>query len=236
MIALIENSLPPQEALQHGEESQRRVPFRLARGGWAAGVRGVFEPAGDFQINQPFPINTRNYIMPEERFGAVTFKEQEMTLVGPELKAGDAAPDYKLLAQDLTDKSLKDSAGKVRLLSVVPSLDTGICALQAKRFNEEVGNLPDSVEVIVVSADLPFAQKRFCGAENTEKIQTLSDHREMAFGEAYGTHIKELRLLSRSIFVIGADDTIKYAQYVKEVASHPDYDEALAALKEAAGI
>jgi thiol peroxidase len=169
--------------------------------------------------------------MPQERFGAVTFKGAPLTAIGPELKVGDAAPDFALVAQDLSIKTLKDSAGKTRLLSVVPSLDTGICQLQAKRFNEEASKLPADVEVIVISADLPFAQKRFCGAEGTDKIQTLSDHREMSFGDAYGTHVKELRVLSRSIFVVDKNDKIAYLEYVPEIASHPNYDAALAAVR-----
>lgn len=169
--------------------------------------------------------------MPQERLGAVTFKGAPLTAIGPELKVGDAAPDFALVAPDLSIKTLKDSAGKTRLLSVVPSLDTGICQLQAKRFNEEASQLPAGVEVIVISADLPFAQKRFCGAEGTDKIQTLSDHREMSFGDAYGTHVKELRVLSRSIFVVDKNDKIAYVEYVPEIASHPNYDAALAAVK-----
>jgi len=171
--------------------------------------------------------------MPQERVGAVTFKGAPLTAIGPELKVGQAAPDFTLLAQDLSNKSLKDFAGKVRLVSVVPSLDTPICSLQAKRFNEEATKLGDGVAVIVVSADLPFAQKRFCGAEGTDKITTLSDHRTMGFGEAYGVHVKELRVLGRSIFVIGKDDKLAHVEYVTEIASHPNYDAALAAAKKA---
>jgi len=171
--------------------------------------------------------------MAQERSGAVTFKGTPYTLIGPELKPGDKAPDFSLIDNTLGSVSLKDSAGKLRVLSVVPSLDTGICQMQAKRFNEEGATFPASVTVIVVSADLPFAQKRFCGAENATHIKTLSDHREMSFGAAYGCYCKELRLLSRSIFVVGPDDKILYAEYVKEIASHPDYDKAMAAIKAA---
>lgn len=169
--------------------------------------------------------------MAQETKGAVTFKGEEMTLLGPKLKDGEQAPEFSLLAQDLSEVKLSDSAGKIRLLSVVPSLDTGICAQQTKRFNDEIAKLPDSVVIYTISADLPFAQKRFCGDNSIEKIQTLSDHRTMAFGDAYGTHIKELRLLSRSIFIINAEGRLEYVEYVKEVASHPDYDAALNALK-----
>lgn len=165
-----------------------------------------------------------------ERHGAVTFKGEPMTAIGPELKTGDKAPDFALVANDLSTVTLASSAGKVRLISVVPSLDTGICQMQAKRFNEEAAKMGPGVEVIVVSADLPFAQKRFCGAENTTKIKALSDHRSMGFGNAYGTHVKELRVDSRAVFVVGKDDRIAYAEYVKEIASHPNYDAAIAAV------
>lgn len=171
--------------------------------------------------------------MPQERPGAVTFKGAPQTAIGPELKKGDKAPGFALVANDLSTVSMSDSAGKIRLISVVPSLDTGICQQQTKRFNEEAAALPADVVVYCVSADLPFAQKRFCGAENATKIVALSDHRDMAFGDAYGTHVKELRLDSRSIFVVGKDDKILYAEYVKEIASHPNYDAALAAVKAA---
>jgi thiol peroxidase len=171
--------------------------------------------------------------MTQERPGAVTFKGEPQTALGPVLKAGDKAPAFTLLANDLSKVSLADSAGKVRLISVVPSLDTGICQQQTKRFNEEAASLPEDAVVYCVSADLPFAQKRFCGAENANKIVALSDHRDMSFGDAYGTHVKELRLDSRAIFVIGKDDTVKHAEYVVEIASHPNYDQALEAVGQA---
>ena len=171
--------------------------------------------------------------MAEERQGAATFGGNPLTLVGPELKVGDKAPDFELLNTTLQPVTLKDSAGKVRLISTVPSLDTPVCSQQTKRFNEELGNLGDDVVVLTVSADLPFAQGRFCGKEKI-KHKTLSDHRSMSFGDAYGVHLKEMRLDHRAIFVIGKDDTIKYVEYVKEMASHPDYDAALQAAKDAA--
>lgn len=167
----------------------------------------------------------------QERKGAVTFKGNPLTLIGPGLKAGDKAPDFRLLADDLSEVTLASCKGKTRLISVVPSLDTPVCDAQTKRFNEEAGKLPSDVVVLAVSCDLPFAQKRWCGASNASKIQTLSDHREASFGKAYGVLIKELRLLARSIFVIGANDKIQYVEYVKEVTQHPDYEKALAALK-----
>ncbi len=166
-----------------------------------------------------------------ERPGAVTFKGQPMTLVGPELKPGDKAPDFTIIDQSLQPASLKDYAGKVVLLSVVPSLDTGICSAQTKRFNEEAAKLPDDVAILTVSMDLPFAQARFCGAENIDRVKVLSDHRDASFAQAYGTLVKELRLESRAIFVIDRDGIIRYVEYVPEIASHPNYDAALEAVK-----
>lgn len=171
----------------------------------------------------------------QERKGAVTFKGNPMTLIGPELKVGDPAPDFKLLANDLSVVTLASSKGKTRLFSVVPSLDTPVCDLQSKRFNEESAKLPQGVVVYAVSVDLPFAQKRWCGAAGARNIQALSDHRDANFAKAYGVLIQELRLLTRSIFVVGPDDRIQYVEYVNEVTEHPDYDAALNALKSAAG-
>ncbi len=170
----------------------------------------------------------------QERKGAATFKSNPLTLIGPELKAGDKAPNFQVLANDLSVVTLENYKGKTKLISVVPSLDTPVCDLQTKRFNEEASKLPSDVAVLTVSTDLPFAQARWCGAAHADKIKTLSDHREASFGKAYGVLIKELRLLSRSIFVIGPDDKIKYVQYVKEITEHPDYEKALASLSEKA--
>lgn len=173
--------------------------------------------------------------MDQERKGLVTFKGNPMTLIGPEIKVGDKAPDFKVIDAGLAEVTLKNSAGKVRLISVVPSLDTGICEQQTKRFNDEAAKLPDKVAVLTISVDLPFAQKRFCGAGGITKLQTLSDHREASFGTHWGVLMKELRLLARAIFVVGADDKVKYVEIVKEIATHPDYDKALAAVKQVAG-
>lgn len=169
--------------------------------------------------------------MSVERPGAVTFKGQPMTLVGPELKPGDKAPDFTIIDQSLQPVSLKDYAGKVILLSVVPSLDTGICSAQTKRFNEEAAKLPEDVAILTVSMDLPFAQARFCGAENIDRVKVLSDHRDASFAQAYGTLVKELRLECRAIFVIDRDGVIRYVEYVPEIASHPNYDAALEAVR-----
>jgi len=173
--------------------------------------------------------------MAAERSGAVTFKGNPLTLLGNAVSVGQAAPDFSLIANDLSRVSLGDSAGKVRLLSVVPSLDTGICDLQTKRFNEEAGKLGAEVIIYTISADLPFAQARWCGAAGVKNLQTLSDHYDMTFADAYGTHVKELRLDSRAIFVVDKEGKISYAEYVPEIASHPDYDAALEAVKKAAG-
>jgi len=168
--------------------------------------------------------------MAQERPGAATFLGNPLTLVGPELKAGDKAPAFTVLTNDLKEASLNGSAGKVRLISVVPSLDTPVCDAQTRRFNQEAGNLGD-VAILTISMDLPFAQKRWCGAAGVDKVQTLSDHRDASFSQAYGTLIKELRLDSRAVFVVDAKDTVRYVEYVKEVSAHPNYDAAIAATK-----
>jgi thiol peroxidase len=168
--------------------------------------------------------------MPQERSAATTLKGNPFTLVGPELRAGDKAPGFTVVGNDLKDVTLANTAGKVRLISVVPSLDTPVCDAQTRRFNQEAANLGD-VAILTISMDLPFAQKRWCGAAGVDKVQLLSDHREASFSQAYGTLIKELRIDSRAIFVVDGSDTIRYVEYVKEVADHPNYDAALAATK-----
>ena len=167
----------------------------------------------------------------KERTGVVTFKGNPMTLIGSEVKVGQKAPDFQVLAQDLSPVTLASSRGKSRPISVVTSLDTGICDTQTKRFNEEAAKLPN-VAILTISADLPFAQKRWCGTTGIDKVQVLSDHKDASFATAYGVLIKELRLLSRAIFVIDANDTLRYVEYVPEVASHPNYDAALAAVRQ----
>jgi thiol peroxidase len=152
------------------------------------------------------------------------------TLVGPELKAGDKAPDFAALDISLKPVSLKDTGTKTRIFSVIPSLDTPVCDAQTKRFNEEASKLKD-VDIYTVSMDLPFAQKRFSNSFAVDQVKMLSDHRDASFGAAYGTLIKDMRILSRAIFVVGPDDKIKYAEYVPEVANHPNYEAALAAAK-----
>ncbi len=169
-----------------------------------------------------------------ERPGATTMRGNPLTLLGPELKAGDKAPDFSAVNDGLQPVDLAGTGQTVRIFSVVPSLDTPVCDAQTKRFNEEATKLP-GVVIYTVSMDLPFAQKRWCGNFGIDKIKMLSDHRSGSFGEHYGTLIKDMRIESRAIFVLDKDDTIKYVEYVKEVAEHPDYEAALAAAKSSAG-
>jgi thiol peroxidase len=167
-----------------------------------------------------------------ERPGATTTKGNPLTLLGPELQSGDYAPDFSVVDGTLSTVNLEKTGHNVRIISVVPSLDTPVCDLQTKRFNEEAAQLP-GVDILTVSMDLPFAQKRWCGAFGVDRIKMLSDHRSGSFGEAYGTLIKDLRIESRAIFVLDKENIIRYVEYVKEVADHPNYDAALAAAKAA---
>lgn len=167
----------------------------------------------------------------EKRTGVITFLNNPMTLVGKEVKVGEQAPDFTLLDNDLQAKTLKDYEGKVKIISVVPSLDTGVCDAQTRRFNVEAGNLSDDVIVLTVSMDLPFAQKRWCGAAGVDKVVTLSDHKEASFGTNYGFLIEELRLLTRGIVVVGKDNKVAYVEYVPEVTNAVNFDAALEAAK-----
>ncbi len=162
----------------------------------------------------------------------VTFNNDPVTLLGTQLEAGDQAPDFTVIANDLSEKTLRDYKGKIKLISVVPSVDTGVCAKQTKRFNEEADKL-DNVHVLTISMDLPFAQSRWCSAEGVKNLDLLSDHRDADFGNKYGTLIKELRLNARAIFVVDQNDKVVYTEYVPEVTNHPDYDAALDAAKNA---
>lgn len=169
-----------------------------------------------------------------ERPGATTLKGNPFTLVGPELKPGDPAPDFETVDTTLKTVKLADTGNKVRIFSVVPSLDTPVCDMQTKRFNDEAAKMPN-VEIYTISMDLPFAQRRWCGAFGVDNVKMLSDHRSGSFGEAYGTLIKELRIESRAIFVLDSNNVIRHAEYVKEVTDHPNYDAALSAAKAIAG-
>lgn len=149
-----------------------------------------------------------------------------VTLLGNEIKVGDKGPDFTVLKGDLSPYTLKDAGDKIKIISVVPSLDTGVCELQTIRFNEEAANLGD-VLILTISVDLPFAQKRFCSAHGIDKVITLSDHKDLSFGLNYGFVMEELRLLARGIVILDRDNTVRYVEYVKEVTNHPDYDKAL---------
>jgi thiol peroxidase len=153
-----------------------------------------------------------------------------MTVLGPELKTGDAAPDFHVVDNGLKPVDLASTGTGVRIFSVVPSLDTPVCDAQTKRFNEEAGKLPN-VTIYSFSMDLPFAQKRWCGAYGVDHVKMVSDHRDGSFGQAYGTLIKDLRILSRAIFVVDSQNKLIYVEYVKEVGDHPNYEAALAAAK-----
>jgi thiol peroxidase len=155
-----------------------------------------------------------------------------LTLVGSELNIGDAAPDIEVLDNDLAPIKLSNYQGKVCIVSTVPSLDTPVCDMETRRFNQEAANLGDDIVILTISTDLPFAQKRWCGAAGVEKVVTLSDHRDAAFGNAYGVLIKELRLLARAVFVVDRQGLVRYVQLVKEIAEEPDYDAVIAAAKE----
>ncbi len=164
----------------------------------------------------------------------VNLKGKDYTLAGAEVTIGQKAPDFKLAATDSSEVELSESRGKIRLLSVVLSLDTEVCDLQTQRFEQEAANFKDVV-IYAISMDLAFAQARYCGAHNISNLKTLSDHREASFGRAYGVLIEELRLLSRAIFIIDRDDTVRYVDYVPEVTEHPDYDKAVEALRNIVG-
>ena len=163
---------------------------------------------------------------------SITFKGNPVTLLGEEVKVGQKAPNFTVLANNLTPVTLEDSKGMVRLISVVPSIDTGVCDAQTRRFNVEAAKLQNT-KVLTISVDLPFAQTRWCAAAGIENVQTLSDHRDLSFGTAYGVAIKELRLLARAIFVVDSNDEVVYVEYVSETTNHPDYEKAIEAAKNA---
>lgn len=168
-----------------------------------------------------------------ERNGEITFKGNPLTLIGPKLKVGSEAPHFTLTANDLSDLRCDAYHGKIVVLSVVPSLDTPVCAVQTRTFNQQATRLAKDVVVLTVSMDLPFAQKRFCGAEGIDRVVTASDYKYRTFGEAFGVLIKELGLLARAVFVLDRRGKVVYAEYVPEVTHEPDYEKALAAVKAA---
>ena len=170
--------------------------------------------------------------MAEERTGVVTLKGNPLTLIGSEIKVGDQAPDFSSLKGLGAPVTLADMDGKVKVFNVIISVDTPVCDVQTKKFNEEAANLGDDVEILTLSMDLPFALGRYCAAEGIDKVKTASDYKDASFGEAYGVLIKEHRLLARAIFVVDKDNVVRHVEYVPEVASEPNYEPAIAAVKE----
>lgn len=169
--------------------------------------------------------------MTQERTGVATLKGNPITLVGPQLNVGDKAPDFTLAKSLGEYTSLNDFAGKIKLISVIPSIDTGVCDAQTRRFNEAAAALGDKVAVLTVSVDLPFAQARWCGASGVDQVVMLSDYKDNNFGLAYGVLIKEFALDMRSIFVIDENNVIQYVEYLSEMTEHPNYDAAIEAVK-----
>jgi thiol peroxidase len=170
-----------------------------------------------------------------ERTGVITMKGHPLTLVGQEVQVGAPAPDFEVLANDLTPFKLSSLKGKVVIICSVPSLDTPTCDIETRWFNEEAAKLGPDVQILTISMDLPFAQKRWCGAAGVDRVTTYSDHREAAFGQAYGVLIKELRLLARAVFVVDQNGMVRAAQIVPELANEPNYDEVLKAVGELMG-
>ncbi len=166
-----------------------------------------------------------------ERTGVATFKGNPLTLTGNPVAVGDKAPSFVALKRDLSPFSPDEEKGKVLVLSSVLSLDTSVCATEARRFNEAAAGLGERVKVLVISMDLPFAQGRFCSTEGIANLETLSDHRDASFGMAYGLLVKELRLLGRAVTVVDGDGVVRYQQIVSEMSHEPDYEAALAAVK-----
>ena len=172
--------------------------------------------------------------MPLERFGIVKFRGKEVTVIGPELKAGQPAAEFTIHGLNwATFKGLADTAGKVRIIAAVPSLDTDVCDRETRRFNEEAASISNDIAILVISTDLPFAQKRWCGAASVDQVIVLSDHLNGEFGEKYGVLIKEIRILRRAVFVVDRSDKIAYAAYMPALGDEPDYAEVLAAAKNA---
>lgn len=168
----------------------------------------------------------------EESYRSVTMRGNPLTLRGKNINIGDKAANFTAIKQDSTEFDFfKETKNKIKVISVVPSVDTSVCALQTQRFNQEATNLSEDVVIITISVDLPFALKRFCAAEGIKNIQVISDHRTLDFGEKYGFIINELRLLSRGIVIVDKDNNVKYIEYVSEVSNHPDYVKAIDEVK-----
>jgi thiol peroxidase len=171
--------------------------------------------------------------MAEERKGAVTMGGNPVTLVGPEIKPGQKAPQFKAVGKGLAPVTLDSFKGKTKIITTVPSLDTPVCDAETRRFNEEASKLPGDVQIVSVSMDLPFAQARWCGAAGVDKVTTVSDFQTKDFGEKYGVLMKENSLLARAVFVVDKNDNVVYSEYVKEIREHPNYEAALDAAKKA---
>ncbi|MDD2558435.1 MAG: thiol peroxidase [Desulfuromonadaceae bacterium] len=169
--------------------------------------------------------------MANKRTGVITFKQNPMTLLGPDIAVGSQAPDFKVVNTDLQPVTLASAKGKIQLIAVVPSIDTGVCDTMTRKFNQDAAALPDSVAVYTISMDLPFAQKRWCGAAGIERVKLLSDYQERNFGLNYGLLIDELKLLARAVYVIDATGKVTYREIVSEVTDEPDYSAALKAVK-----
>lgn len=167
-----------------------------------------------------------------ERKARITKKGEPLTLLGDEVVVGQKAPDFTVVANDLSEAQFSSFRGKICIISSVPSLDTPVCDTMTHRFNEEAERLSEDVVVLTISMDLPFAQKRWCGAAGIENLKTFSDHRDASFGMAYGVLIKELRLLARAVFVVDKNGTIKHVQIVKELTEQPDYEAALKVIRQ----
>lgn len=167
--------------------------------------------------------------MTEERNNIVTFKGNPATLLGPDIKVGDTAPEFRVVDNALQAVTLASNLGKVQLITVVPSIDTPVCDTMTRKFNEKAAQLPENVIVLTISVDLPFAQKRWCANAGIEKIRTVSDYQDRSFGLNYGLLLKELKLLARAVYVIDKEGKVTYREIVKEVTAEPDYDAALAA-------
>ncbi|MEJ2689916.1 MAG: thiol peroxidase [Deltaproteobacteria bacterium] len=168
----------------------------------------------------------------KEREGLVTMKGNGIVLMGEDVQPGQKAPDFTCVDNDLNPKTLADYAGRTIILSSVPSLDTPVCDMETRRFNKEAEILAESVVILTISVDLPFAQKRWCGAAGVDRVITLSDHRDTSFGIAYGVLIKDLRLLARAVFIVDAKGIVRYKQLVPEIAQEPDYEDVLRVLKD----
>lgn len=173
--------------------------------------------------------------MAMERPNGTTMKGSPLTLIGSALRVGDKAPAFTARTLDLKPFSLDDTKGKIRIFSAVPSLDTPVCDAETRRFNVEAAKLGDKVEIVTISMDLPFAQKRWCAAAGIDKVKVVSDYFDRSFSQAYGTLIKELHLSSRAVFIVDDKDTVRYVEYVPEIADQPDYERILAAAKSLSG-